>query len=88
MGLRSAERCALLLGMENTLTALERAKEVAGGAAGLSRKLNNAITPQAISQWRKVPAERAMAVSEATGVPLHELRPDVFPAPPKQEMAS
>lgn len=40
-------------------------------------------------RWQfRVPAERAVAVSEVTGIPLHELRPDVFPAPPKQEMAS
>jgi len=35
-----------------------------------------------ISHWAKtrVPAERVLDVSEATGIPPHEIRPDVFPA--------
>lgn len=36
------------------------------------------ITPGALSQWRKVPAERVGEVSRATGIPPHELRPDIF----------
>jgi DNA-binding transcriptional regulator YdaS (Cro superfamily) len=40
-----------------------------------------AITISSVSQWRRVPAERAVLVSEETGVPLHVLRPDIFPAP-------
>lgn len=59
--------------------ALERAKAVAGGNTGLSRKLAG-ITPQAISQWKRVPAERVLEVERATGVSRHELRPDLYPA--------
>lgn len=37
-----------------------------------------------LSRWetgkRKVPAHRAVKVAEITGVPVHLLRPDVFPA--------
>lgn len=36
------------------------------------------ITPGAISQWDKVPAERIRDVSLATGIPMRELRPDMF----------
>jgi DNA-binding transcriptional regulator YdaS (Cro superfamily) len=40
------------------------------------------ITHGAVSQWKKVPADRAVQVEEITGVSRHELRPDVFgPAP-------
>lgn len=39
------------------------------------------VTPGAIAQWRKVPAERVRAVSSATGIKPHELRPDIFSQP-------
>ena len=55
-----------------------------GGQAALARTLN--VTPQAVSQWvkgkRPVPPRLAIAIEAATGVSVHELRPDVFgPAP-------
>lgn len=56
---------------------LERAKNAAGGAAGLSRLIG--VTSQAISQWRRVPAERVIQVERATGVHRSELRPDLYP---------
>jgi DNA-binding transcriptional regulator YdaS (Cro superfamily) len=39
------------------------------------------VTPQAISQWDKVPPLRVLDVERATGVPRHELRPDMYPPP-------
>ncbi len=61
-------------------SALERAITEAGGTVALARSIN--VTPQAISQWERVPAERALAVEQATGgkVTRHELRPDIYPA--------
>ena len=38
------------------------------------------ITPGAISQWDKVPAERIGDVSRVTGIPVDVLRPDIFRA--------
>lgn len=35
-------------------------------------------SPSAISMWKQVPAERVGDVSRATGIPQHELRPDIF----------
>jgi len=60
--------------------ALELAITEAGGTAALARAIN--VTPQAISQWDRVPAERALAVEQATGgkVSRHQLRPDLYPA--------
>lgn len=39
------------------------------------------ITAQAISQWTRVPVERVLDVERITGVPRHELRPDIYPIP-------
>jgi DNA-binding transcriptional regulator YdaS (Cro superfamily) len=56
---------------------LHQALAAAGGAAALARTLG--ITVQAISQWRQIPAERVVAVSRATNVPVTVLRPDLYP---------
>ncbi len=45
------------------------------------------IFPSALSQWTQVPATQAAKVSEVTGIELHVLRPDVFPAPSKEQVA-
>jgi DNA-binding transcriptional regulator YdaS (Cro superfamily) len=61
--------------MNDGLTA---AVEAAGGIAQLAALLH--IRHQAISQWkaRRVPAERVLEIEQATGVPRHELRPDLY----------
>src|SRR3954467_3583060 len=60
-------------------SALERAIEQVGGVAALARAIN--VTPQAVSQWDRVPAERALAVEKATEglITRQELRPDLYP---------
>jgi DNA-binding transcriptional regulator YdaS (Cro superfamily) len=59
---------------------IELACEVAGGPTKLARSLG--VLPQHINNWRKrgVPAERCIAIEEATDgtVTRHDLRPDVF----------
>lgn len=47
-----------------------------GRLTRLSKALS--ITTGAISQWEKVPAERMGDVSRETGIPVQELRPDIF----------
>lgn len=61
-------------------SALEAARKAAGGNVGIARGIGG-ITPQAVSQWKRVPAERVIDVERLSGVPRHELRPDIFPAP-------
>lgn len=58
--------------------ALERALELAGGAAELARVLG--ITVQSVCGWSRCPPNRVLAVEKATRgrVKRHELRPDVF----------
>jgi DNA-binding transcriptional regulator YdaS (Cro superfamily) len=37
------------------------------------------VSLSALSQWNRVPAERVLRVEQATGVPRHKLRPDIYP---------
>lgn len=48
---------------------------------GLKRKVALAlgISPCAVGQWRRVPAERVIAVETITAIPRGELRPDLYP---------
>ncbi len=50
---------------------------------GTHKRLANAlgITRSAVSQWRAVPPQQCLALHRITGIPLHELRPDIYPAP-------
>ncbi|HXI40265.1 MAG TPA: Cro/CI family transcriptional regulator [Bryobacteraceae bacterium] len=63
--------------------ALKRAIEAAGNSDKLASDLG--ITPQALSQWERVPHLRVLKVEQLTGVPRHELRPDLYPAPASSE---
>lgn len=62
---------------------LDRAIEAAGSQQALAELLG--IKAPSVHEWRqrgRVPAERVLAIEEATGVSRHELRPDVYgPAP-------
>lgn len=58
-------------------TALERAIKSAGGVGLLAKSLG--ITPQAVSLWTEVPPLRVLAVENVSGIPRHELRPDLYP---------
>jgi DNA-binding transcriptional regulator YdaS (Cro superfamily) len=54
---------------------------VGGSQTALAAHLG--ITAQAVQAWvqtGRVPARRARKVAEITGIPLHVLNPDVFPA--------
>lgn len=65
---------------------LEKAKQAAGGNIGLAKAIGG-LTPQAISQWKRVPVDRVLDVERITGIPRHELRPDIYPAPQPNEAA-
>jgi hypothetical protein len=58
---------------------LIRLIEQAGGLGPVADCLG--ITKQAVSAWERVPVDRAHALSEAFGVPLHRIRPDVWRTP-------
>lgn len=48
----------------------------AGGIAELARQLG--VTRQAVSLWDKIPLKHLRAVSEMTGIPRQQLRPDLY----------
>lgn len=39
------------------------------------------INRSAVAMWRRVPAERLPDVERITGIPRHQLRPDICPPP-------
>ena len=59
---------------------LTEAVRAAGGTAALARAIGT--TPQAISQWRRVPAARVIEVEAVSGVSRERLRPDLYPGRP------
>lgn len=59
--------------------ALQKAIDAAGAGNVLARRIG--VTPQALSQWHRVPPRRVLQVERASGVPRHELRPDLYPEP-------
>lgn len=67
-------------------TPKQRAVKAVGGAAELARGLG--VTRSAVQQWVRVPAVRVLEVTRLTGVPRHELRPDVYPAPKPDALIS
>lgn len=44
------------------------------------------LTRGAVWKWRQVPAERVVQVETVTGIPRHELRPDICPPPQQSTM--
>jgi DNA-binding transcriptional regulator YdaS (Cro superfamily) len=46
----------------------------------LARQLN--VDKATVSRWMhgRIPAERVLAIEQATGISRHELRPDLYPA--------
>jgi DNA-binding transcriptional regulator YdaS (Cro superfamily) len=65
--------------------ALAEAKRAVRGNTGLAEALPGKISPQAISQWKQVPAKRVLDVEHATGVSRYRLRPDIYPSPDRQQ---
>lgn len=66
-----------LLIMSDRKVALKRAVESVGGQAKFARLIG--VTAQAVSQWEEVPPLRVLVVERVSGVPRHELRPDLYP---------
>lgn len=57
--------------------ALQKAVKIAGSKRQLALQLG--IAAQNLTHWKRVPAERVLAVEAATGVAKELLRPDIYP---------
>jgi TorA maturation chaperone TorD/DNA-binding transcriptional regulator YdaS (Cro superfamily) len=64
-------------GMEMREDGLQQAIQAAGGIGVLARALR--VAQPAVSNWRKIPAERVLSVEAITGVARSMLRPDLYP---------
>lgn len=74
--------------MSTAHEALERAVRAAGSQSKLAEMLG--VKQAHVWHWlnkaqRGVPAERVRAIESATGIPAHELRPDIFQAPERAD---
>lgn len=57
---------------------LREASERVGGPVALSRAIGMK-NHNSFYDWKRVPAERVLAIEEATGLSRHQLRPDLYP---------
>lgn len=79
-----------LFGM-NHRKIVKRAIKAAAGPAKLAREItqlakargkpDEVISLQAVSQWTRIPVDRVRDVEQITGIPRHELRPDIYDPP-------
>ncbi|MEO8714398.1 MAG: YdaS family helix-turn-helix protein [Acetobacteraceae bacterium] len=60
---------------------LDRVYLASGGRRALARHLG--IRMESTFSWLRVPPARALAIEKLTGIPVYELRPDIFPQPSK-----
>ena len=59
---------------------IRRAVKAAGGTKAVATRFD--IHRQAVEKWVKenrLPAERVLVLEEMSGIPRHELRPDIYP---------
>jgi DNA-binding transcriptional regulator YdaS (Cro superfamily) len=63
--------------------AVDEAVRRTGSLNRLAKRLG--ISRQALQQWEEVPVRRVLALEEISGVPRHEIRPDVYPPPSKRK---
>jgi DNA-binding transcriptional regulator YdaS (Cro superfamily) len=65
---------------DSTENPVDLAASAVGGQNRLAEVLK--VSPQAVNKWkrlRRIPPNRVLPVAKATGVPVHVLRPDLYP---------
>lgn len=64
---------------------ITKAIEKAGSVKALAELVG--VTPQGVSQWKRVPQKHVKAIEALTGLPLHVIRKDVYDAPVGQAVS-
>jgi len=66
----------------------EKIKQSGCTLANLAREMR--VEKSTVTRWMqsRVPAERVADISAITGIPKHELRPDIFDPAPQKEPAA
>ena len=76
---------------QTMLDALNKAIDVAGGQRALAKLIGLQDRPSTVSVMvnrdKKTSAKYVAKISEVTGVPCYELRPDIFPEPANDDQA-
>ena len=62
--------------MPNYDEPLLRVLRQVGGPSSLASSLK--IVPSAVTQWERIPPRHVGPIEALTGIPAHELRPDLF----------
>ena len=53
--------------------------KAAGGAVAVAKAFR--ISPEAVYLWNEVPVLRVLVLERLSGIPRHEIRPDIYPPP-------
>lgn len=64
--------------MGEILSIVARGIEAAGGITKLAAGIG--VRHQTFYSWTRVPAERVLDFERVTGIPRHEIRPDLYPS--------
>jgi hypothetical protein len=72
----TAKSCHAINTVMNNNEILIQVVEKAGGWRALGRGLK--INYQAIQSWKRIPAERVIAIEQITGISRKHLRPDLY----------
>ena len=59
---------------------MQRIRAQRGLLALIAREIG--VTRAAVVKWERVPAERLPEIERITGIPRHQLRPDICQPPP------
>lgn len=65
--------------MGEILSIVARGIAAAGSITKLAAEIG--VKHQTFYSWTRVPAERVLDFERVTGIPRHEIRPDLYPAP-------
>lgn len=68
----------IIVGMTDRFPDIEEVFQKAGGRKAVASQLN--IKVPSTYSWDRVPGVRVLAISKMTGIPPHELRPDLYEA--------